>query len=71
MLAIRKDHGEPPLRAKRGDLFQVILFKLRAAMRRSQRQRMERGSALWRKSMGLALCSWRHGRKGRLRDSFR
>ena len=29
MLAIRKDHGDPPSGAKRGDLFQIILIQVK------------------------------------------
>lgn len=68
MLAIRKDHSEPPLGAKRGDLFQLILIQVKggyAAKPTAEDGKRLRLVARRHGACGVLLAAWKKGRAAR------
>src|ERR1017187_10189998 len=64
MLAIRKDHSEPPSGAKRGDLFQIILIQVKggyAAKPTAEDGMRLRAVAKLHHAHGVMLASWKKG----------
>jgi hypothetical protein len=68
MLAIRKDHSIPPLGAKRGDLFQIILIQVKggfAAMPTEEDGKRLRIVARKHGACAVLLATWRKGKAAR------
>jgi hypothetical protein len=68
MLAIRKDHGEPPLGAKRGDLFQIILIQVKggyAAKPTAEDGTRLRIAAKKHGACAVLLATWKKGKAAR------
>jgi hypothetical protein len=68
MLAIRKDHGEPPSGAKRGDLFQIILIQVKggyAAKPTAEDGARLRIAAKKHGACAVLLATWRKGKATR------
>jgi hypothetical protein len=68
MLAIRKDHSEPPSGAKRGDLFQVILIQVKggyAAKPTAEDGTRLRIVAKRHGACAVLLAAWKKGRAAR------
>ena len=68
MLAIRKDHGDPPLGAKRGDLFQIILIQVKggyAAKPTAEDGKRLRIVARRHGACGVLLAAWKKGKAAR------
>jgi hypothetical protein len=65
MLAIRKDHSNPPSGAKRGDLFQVILIQVKgghAAMPTEEDGKRLRIVARKHGACAVLLATWKKGK---------
>jgi hypothetical protein len=67
-LAIRKDHGEPPSGAKRGDLFQIILIQVKGGF--AAKPTVDHGTRLRivAKKHGacrVLLATWKKGKAAR------
>jgi hypothetical protein len=65
MIAVRKDHGNPPLQgAKRGDILQIFLIQAKggaAAMPTVEDAVRLRIVALHHRACGILLASWKKG----------
>ena len=64
MLAIRKDHSEPPASAKRGDLFQIVLIQVNGGF--AANPTLEDGARLRivakkHGACGVLLATWKKG----------
>lgn len=65
MIAIRKDHSEPPKGAKRGDLLQVVLIQVKgghAAKPTAEDAKRLRIVARRHGACGIILATWRKGK---------
>jgi hypothetical protein len=68
MLAIRKDHGDPPSGAKRGDLFQIILIQVKggyAAKPTTEDGARLRIVAKKHGACAVLLATWKKGKAAR------
>jgi hypothetical protein len=68
MIAIRKDHSDPPLGTKRGDLFQVILIQVKggfAAKPTAEDGKRLRIVARRHGARGVLLATWKKGTAAR------
>lgn len=68
MLAIRKDHSEPPLGAKRGDLFQIILIRVKGGqtpMPTAEDGHRLRAVARHHRAKRVLLAAWTKGKAAR------
>jgi hypothetical protein len=68
MLAIRKDHSEPPSGAKRGDLFQIVLIQVKggyAAKPTAEDGARLRIVAKRHGACALLLATWKKGKAAR------
>ena len=68
MLAIRKDHSEPPSGAKRGDLFQLILIQVKGGY--AAKPTVEDGTRLRivakkHGACAVLLATWKKGKAAR------
>ena len=68
MIAVRKDHGDPPLGTKRGDLFQIILIQVKGGY--AVRPTAEDGKRLRivarrHGACGVLLATWKKGTAAR------
>jgi hypothetical protein len=64
MIAIRKHHGAPPLGAKRGDLFQIVLIQIKggnAANPTAEDGKRLRIVARRHGACGVLLATWKKG----------
>lgn len=65
MIAIRKDHGDPPSGAKRGDLFQIILIQVKggyAAKPTAEDGKRLRIAAKKHGACAVLLATWKKGK---------
>ena len=68
MLAIRKDHNDPPPGAKRGDLFQIILIQVKggyAAKPTPEDGKRLRIAAKKHGACAVLLATWKKGKAAR------
>lgn len=68
MIAIRKDHGEPPSGTKRGDLFQILLIQVKGGYAaRPTAEDGERLRIVARRhgACGVLLATWKKGTAAR------
>jgi hypothetical protein len=68
MIAIRKDHGDPPRGTKRGDVFQIILIQVKggyAAKPTAEDGKRLRIVARRHGACGVLLAAWKKGKAAR------
>jgi len=68
MIAIRKDHGDPPRGTKRGDIFQIILIQVKgghAAKPTAEDGKRLRIVARRHGACGVLLAAWKKGKAAR------
>ena len=65
LLAIRKNHGKPTPPFKRGDLFEIIIFKSKAEVPNIQIEAKSGAFTRWQNITTLAMLFWQSGAKER------
>ena len=68
LIAIRKSHGAPRDKMKRGDAFQIVLIQVKggyAARPTAEDGERLRAVARWHRAQGVLLASWKKGKAAR------